>query len=103
MPIERAPLAPASNWRDAIVPDSPAARRASGRADEGSRYLWAELLRRTFGLDILRCPACRGTRRMIALILQPAVIERILSHLALESRPPSVRPARAPPQLELGF
>ena len=102
MPIEMASLAAASSWRDAIVPAPPAAGRAS-EGEATSRYLWAELLRRVFGFDVLRCPACRGTRRLIAFILQPAVIERILTHLGLDARPPTVRPARAPPQPELGF
>ena len=96
-------LAPASSWRDAIVPDPPAARRANGRADEGSRYLWAELMRRVLGIDVLRCPACGRQRKLIALIMAPAVIERILTHLGLDSRPTPLSPARAPPQLELAF
>ena len=37
------------------------------------------------------------------MILEPPVIERILTHLGEPTTPPAVLPARAPPQTELGF
>jgi len=40
-------------------------------------------MRRSFGLDVLACPRCGGRLRLIALIEQAAVIERILRHLRL--------------------
>ena len=49
---------------------------------EGAR-VWADLMRRSFGLDVLACPRCGGRLRLIALIEQAAVIERILRHLRL--------------------
>jgi hypothetical protein len=58
-----------------------------------------------FGFDVLACEKCGGRLKLIALIDQPAVIEKILSHLGLSTEPPRARPARAPPeepeQLEL--
>ena len=59
--------------------------------------LWAELMRRTFGFDVLACPHCGGRLRLIALIEQASVIERILRHLGLPTEIPVLRPARAPP------
>jgi hypothetical protein len=53
------------------------------------RLRWAELLKRVFELDALRCPICRGKMRVLAAITQPDVAARILECLAL--------PARAPP------
>ena len=41
--------------------------------------------------------------RVIAFIVEPAVIERILTHVGEPTEPPAVLPARAPPQLELDF
>ena len=60
-------------------------------------------MRRVFGLDVLRCGVCRSQRRLISLITQKEVIVRILAHLELETDPPPIQPARAPPQLELAF
>ena len=34
----------------------------------GRGYLWAELMRRTFGFDVLACPRCGGRLRLVALI-----------------------------------
>ena len=52
---------------------------------------------RTFGLDVLACPRCGGRLRLIALIEQAAVSDRILRHLGVSTQNPAPRPARAPP------
>ena len=72
------------------VDAQPAPRHARG-------YAWAELMRRTFGLDVLACPRCGGRLRLVALIEEAAVIDRILRHLGLPTAIPAPRPARAPP------
>ena len=54
-------------------------------------------MRRTFGFDVLACPRCGGRLRLIALIEQANVIQRILRHLGLPTELPEPRPARAPP------
>ena len=59
--------------------------------------LWAELMRRSLGLDVLACPRCGGRLRLIALIDDPAVIARVLTHLKVSPEIPEARPARAPP------
>ena len=58
---------------------------------------WAELMRRTFAFDVLACPCCGGRLRLIALIEQASVTQRILQHLGLPTEIPESRPARAPP------
>ena len=58
-------------------------------------------MRRTFGFDVLACPRGGGCLRLIALIEQATVIQRILRHLGLPAEIPEPRPARAPP-LPLG-
>jgi hypothetical protein len=54
-------------------------------------------MRRTFGIDVLACPRCGGRLRLIALVEDAAVIDRILRHLGLPTAVPTPRPARAPP------
>ena len=71
-------------------PAETARRQARGQC-------WASLMARTFGFDVLACPRCGGRLRLIALIEEAAVIERILRHLGLPTEIPAPRPARAPP------
>jgi hypothetical protein len=68
----------------------------ASRARPATR-LWADLMRRSFGLDTLACPHCGGRLRLIALIDEAAVLERILRHLHLPTEVPTPRPGRAPP------
>ena len=50
---------------------------------------WARLLERVFDIDLRRCPSCdAGELKIIAAILQRAAIEKILTHLGLDPRPP---------------
>ena len=83
--------APTAQACEADTPDA-ARRRARGQC-------WAALMRRTFGFDVLACPCCGGRLRLIALIEEAAVIDRILRHLGLPTETPAPRPARAPPLL----
>jgi len=55
---------------------------------------WAQLLERTFAIDILSCPDCGGRLRFIATITDSSVIEKILRHLGLPVDPPAPAPAR---------
>ena len=71
------------------------AQNVSVPADEhahgaSARMGWARLLKRVFDLDLEHCPQCGGDFKIIAAIVEPAVIVRILTHLGL--------PARAPPR-----
>ncbi len=47
-------------------------------------------MRRIFAVDVLQCGRCHGRMRIVALVSQPEVIAKILTHLGL--------PARAPPE-----
>jgi hypothetical protein len=55
------------------------------------RRQWARLIARVFEADPLRRP-CGGTMRVIAFLLNPAVIRKILQH-----RPRIETRAHAPP------
>jgi hypothetical protein len=46
-----------------------------------ARRRWAELLRQLYEVDPLACPACGGAMRVVAVITEPAVIDRMLAHL----------------------
>jgi hypothetical protein len=47
------------------------------------RLDWSELLRRGWQADVLRCGRCGGVMRLVAVIEDPAVIERILRYVKL--------------------
>jgi hypothetical protein len=71
-------------------------------APAASRIPWAELLKRTMGLDVLKCPRCpTGALVVLAFITDIQVVLRILSHLKLPTEVPVPAPARLDPQLEL--
>ncbi len=64
--------------REPAVPE-PAADWPALRA---RRRRWAELLRRVFQVEVETCPRCGGAMRIVAFVTEPAVVRRILAHLA---------------------
>ena len=79
--------------RRTSVPES-AAAEAVPAALAQARRRWAELLRRIFEVDPLRCPRCGDAMRVVGIITQPRVIDRILAHLRRPA--PPARRARPP-------
>jgi hypothetical protein len=47
-------------------------------------------------IDALKCPACDGRLRVLAIIAERGPVQRILSHLGLPTGPPSLARARDP-------
>jgi len=105
-------LGPRASWRRQVVP---AARRGESSSDSSGTavagpeairsergYLWAELMRRTFGFDVLACRRCGNRLRLIALVDQAAAITRMLAHLRLPTAVPEPHAARPPPLASLG-
>ncbi len=110
-------LGPAAAWRPWIVPQSdlqadgvsPNAASATPpqaiptvdpkRASEKPaslryrNYSWAELMKRVFLLDVLRCKHCGGQLKILAAIHHPDIAEKILDSLGLPSRAPPLAPA----------
>jgi len=91
-------VAPHAKLRAAIVPIP--AQKTTGHAGDcehahgaRARMSWARLLKRVFDFDVERC-VCGGRLKIIAAIEEPAVIERILTHLGLSAQPPPRTPAR---------
>jgi hypothetical protein len=60
------------------------------------RVDWALLMRRTFSVDVLKCPRCGGRLRVISVITEPEALRRILTHLGLPTGAPAVARARDP-------
>lgn len=56
-----------------------------------------ELIKKVWEADPLICPTCSREMRIVALIDQREVIERILRHLGLWEEGARLHPARAPP------
>ncbi|WP_437617152.1 transposase [Sorangium sp. So ce834] len=97
-------LASASPWRKRIGP-RPAKPQEPTRADEdaaskrkrGGYRPWAELLRRTFAIDVLECPTCKGRMKLVAMVTEPRNIARFLSALGEPTDVPARSPNRGPP------
>jgi hypothetical protein len=54
----------------------------------------AQLFGRVFFINALNCPRCSAALVVLALISDPPVIAKILSHLHLPTEPPPLAPAR---------
>ena len=67
------------------IEEAPPQRRAL-------RKRWAELVYRIYAVDPLTCPRCGRKMKLLAFIIDPAVIRRILDHLEHKA------PPRAPPE-----
>ena len=48
-----------------------------------ARSTWARLIYKVYEVDVLACPKCKGPMKVIALIDEPYVVRRILTHLHL--------------------
>jgi Putative transposase len=89
-------LAPHSHLRGSVIPTP----RQQGVEEQEAmitspQWNWARLLKRVFALEMTRCPFCqRGVLRIIAIITQSEVINKILSHLKRAVDPPPIAPAR---------
>jgi hypothetical protein len=91
-------LAANSSWRQRVVrygrsaEGEPAAQDVGAAVDPPSmrprRAQWAELMRYAFGYELLSCPRCGGTMKLLACILDRASIRKILTHRGLSAEPP---------------
>jgi len=86
----RAPEATASTaW---LTPDL----EGTGVKTRPRYWTWAALMHRAFAIDVLACAHCGGRLRLIATLHDPAVIRKILAHLALAHSGQS--PGPSPPE-----
>jgi hypothetical protein len=94
--VDAALPAPHPDAGVAATPRAPPPRAGYVRR---KHYAWANLLERTFAIDVLACPDCGGRLRFVATIDDRAVVEKILRHLGLPVDPPVAAPAPHPPWL----
>jgi hypothetical protein len=101
-------LGSASKLRPLVVPppppapaEQPAHAKPSAKprpATHRSRYRpWAELLKRTFAIDVETCSQCSGRMKLIAFVTKPSSVARFLRHLGEPTEAPPMAPARDPP------
>lgn len=93
-------LAPHAKDRDKVVPGH---EKSEGSTSSRRRMSWARLLKRVFKIDITACKRCGGKLKVIAAVVKADIIEGILKHLGLPWEPPTILPARAPPQAAWEF
>jgi hypothetical protein len=98
--------APNAKHRAQVVPgrtgeSAPGQERAPAKAEPArptrmktSRIDWASLLRRVFKIDVLQCARCGGRMRVISIVEEQPVLEKILRHLGLPHVPLPTLPAR---------
>ena len=66
-----------------------------------SRLPWALLLKRVFMTDALTCLKCSGRTKILAAVIEPEAVRKILDHLGIPSEAPRAATARPPPQAQL--
>ncbi len=101
-------LGSASKLRPLVVPPPPPASAEqpahTGHATKprppthrSGYHPWAELLKRTFAIDVETCSQCSGRMKLIALVTKPSSVARFLRRLGESTEPPTMAPARDPP------
>jgi hypothetical protein len=91
-------LAPNAKLRSGVVP-TPPQQTTQGEGDcehahsKPLRMTWARLVKRVFEFDIEQ-RKCGGKLKLIAVIEEPDVIEKILKHIGLHPQPPPRERAR---------
>lgn len=98
-------LASASKWRARIAPkvavDVVAAIAGTEEPAPGRRGCayrpWAALLRRTFSIDVLECPKCKGRMKLLAMVTDAKSIRRFLASTDEPLDAPTRAPNRGPP------
>src|SRR5262249_51151286 len=77
------------------------AAREAGEAEapkrSGTYRPWAALLKRTFDVDVLACPTCRGRMKLVAMRTVRESITRYLARIGELTDVPERSPGRDPP------
>jgi hypothetical protein len=60
-------------------------------------------LHRSFGIDLLQCPRCEGRMKVVAVVMEPAEVERLCASLGEATSAPPVHPSRYRRQIQMEF
>ena len=61
----------------------------SNKPECAGRYIsWAELLKKTWDIDIFKCQKCNGPTRIGKFISDPEAILKVMTQAGLSARPP---------------
>jgi hypothetical protein len=93
-------LASASKLRPKIVPQPEAAEDVDDEEPKkkGCRYWpWAELMARSFDLDVKKCTSCGARMKLVALVQEKQSLARFMKMLGEPIDAPPRAPARDPP------
>jgi len=93
-------LAPNAHSRPDVVRLVP---KVDDKKDRPKNYCWAILMERAFDFEVLVCPKCKGTMRVIATIRDREVIKKILSAVGYPTDSPQPAPARPVVQESFDF
>ena len=103
-PLLKSLMPPAARQQTTSPANQKTATSAKQRAPAVAyRRRWAELMRRVFGHQVLVCPKCQGTMKIVQFVEDPLLIDKICTHLGLPTTLPDLAPARAPPQQQISF
>ena len=99
-------LAPSSSWRRYIVPKEATTESetiaketakeietANEKQSRPRRHAWADLLKRVFAVDALKCDRCGGRMKILCTVNPPDAIRKILECIGLQIRLPPKSPA----------
>jgi hypothetical protein len=73
-------------------PDDAPSDDDAKRPPQGRYWAWADLLKRTFSVDVLACEACGGRMKLRAMVTEPKNIARFLKKLGEPTEPPPASP-----------
>ena len=107
-------FAPNSKYRAGVTPARRGKRKKFNSVDEADQtpaekrasMTWAQRLKRVFNIDVETCDKCGGDVRIVAIIEDPAVIQKILAHLdkgAASASKALLPDCRASPSLPMGL
>jgi len=96
----------------ALIVPAPVSAATDGPTEEATqttpagrrqRLSWAALLARVWAIDATVCPRCGGRMRFVAALTDADSIRDYLTGVGLPADPPTIAPARPPPQQEIEF
>ncbi len=97
-------FAPNASRRRAVVPTPDASEPATDTGPaRPSRIPWAQLFKRVFKVDVLRCAKCGGDMKIVAFIEEPEAVRKVLDCLGLPTTGPPLAKARRRTEPDFDF